>query len=329
MRARLLFAVLVWALSAPAGARVIDRVAAIVNNEIITLSEVDEAIKKRPDVMQELERAAPDQREIFLDKMRSQALDQLIAEKLLEAEMRKKDLRASELEIERAFEGMIQANKTTREKFVEELKRRGMTVAAYREELGKQLQRRLLLDMLFRQHIKVSDEDVKTFYAQNVNAVRADTTEYCVSIILRHTPSGMKEADVAEQKKVATQVRDRLRMGEDFAALAKQFSQDPKASEGGDIGCFGKGVMVAQFEKAVQALKKGETSDVIETPQGFYLVRVNDIKGSSVLPFDQVKENIRMKLTQDALERQVTRWVDEQKKKAFIDKKIQEKKEPE
>jgi peptidyl-prolyl cis-trans isomerase SurA len=303
-----------------AQARVVDRIAAIVNSEVITLSEVDETVRRRPDLMEEL--SDPDTREQMMAKARQQALEQLIAERLLEEEIRKQDIKATELQIERAFELQIQANNTTRDRFLEELRRAGYTPSSYREELARRLQRQMLLDRMFLPKIKVSDEDVKNYYTQNVNAIRAEAVEYCVSHVLRHTPAGMSPAEIEAQRKRAEEILERARKGEDFAALARQHSQDPSASRGGDLGCFRRGVMVPEFEKAVFSLQKGEISGVIKTKFGYHVARMNEIRGSSILPFEQVKERIRMKLTQDAMERQVTRWVEEQKKKAFIDKKL-------
>jgi peptidyl-prolyl cis-trans isomerase SurA len=310
---------LVMAASA-AQARVVDRIAAIVNSDVITLSEVDEAVRRRPDLMEEL--ADPDTRQQMMGKARQQALEQLVAERLLEEEIRKQDIKATELQIERAFELQIQANNTTRDRFLEELRKAGYGTSSYREELARRLQRQMLLDRMFMPKIKVGDDDVKNYYTQNVNAIQADAVEYCVSHVLRHTPEGMGTTEVEAQRKLAEEILERARKGEDFAALAKQHSQDPSASRGGDLGCFRRGVMVPEFEKPVFSLQKGEVSGVIKTKFGYHVARMNDIRGSSILPFDQVKERIQMKLTQDAMERQVARWVEEQKKKAFIDKKL-------
>lgn len=310
-----------FAFAAPAQARIIDRIAAIVNSDVITLSEVDILIAKRPDASEELK--DPDNREAVLSRYRGESLETLIAERLLEAEIRKRDLRASELQTERAFELQLQSNRMTRERFVEELGKAGLTLSAYKEELGKRLQRQMLLERLFMPKIKVTDEDVQTYYNQNLNALKGDTVEYCVTHVLRHTPPGMSATDIDAQRVLAEQLQKRALAGEDFGALAKLNSQDPSASRAGDIGCFKRGQMVKAFEEPVFKMKKGEISGVIKTQFGFHVAKVTDIKGAAVRPFKEVAEMIRMKLTQDQMERQVTRWVEDEKKKAFIDRKIQ------
>jgi peptidyl-prolyl cis-trans isomerase SurA len=304
----------------PAAGRIVDRIAAVVNTDVITLSEVDAALQRRPDLMDEL-REAVDREQIHA-KMRRKALDQLIAERLLEAEIRKLDIKATELQIERAFELQIQANRTTRERFGEELRKAGYTVSTYKEELARRLQRQMLLERLFLPKIKVADEDVKNYYTQNVNAINAEAVEYCVSHILLQTPAGAPKEAVETQQKLAEELAARAKKGEDFADLARKHSADPTATRGGDLGCFRRGVMVAEFEKAVFGLRKGEISGVVRTQFGFHVAKLYDIKGSGVRPFAEVKEQIRLKLVQDAMERQVQRWVEEQKKKAFVDVKI-------
>ena len=304
-----------------AQARIIDRIAAVVNTDVITLSEVDSMIAKRPDAAEELK--DPDNRESVLARFRGESLETLIAERLLESEIKKRDLRATDLQTERAFELQLQSNRMTRERFVEELAKAGLTLSAYKEELGKRLQRQMLLERLFMPKIKVTDEDVKTYYNQNLNALKGDSVEYCVTHVLRHTPAGMSTTDVDAQRVLAEQLQKRAQGGEDFGALAKQFSQDPSASRAGDIGCFKRGQMVKEFEEPVFKMKKGDISGVLKTQFGFHVAKVTDIKGAAVRPFKEVGDMIRMKLTQDAMERQVTRWVEDEKKKAFIDRKIQ------
>lgn len=311
---------LVVSLPGAAQARVVDRIAAVVNTDVITLTEVDTSLLKRPDLAEELK--DPDGREAALKKYREQAIDQLIAERLLEAEIRKRDLRATDLQIERTFELQIQANNSTRDKFIEELAKAGLTLTSYKEELGKRIQRQMLLERLFLPKIKVTDEDVKTYYNQNVNVIKSDALEFCVSHVLLQTPQGSTASQIDGQQKLAADLERRAKAGEEFEALAKQYSQDTTASKGGDLGCFRKGVMVPEFEKGVFSLKKGEISAVIRSPFGFHVAKVTDIKGTTVKAYDEVKNMIQMKLTQDAMEKQVQRWVDEEKKKAFIDRKL-------
>jgi peptidyl-prolyl cis-trans isomerase SurA len=303
-----------------ARARIVDRIAAVVNTDVIALSEVDAFLSKRPDLAEELK--DPDTREQVLGKHRKEALEHLVAERLLEAEIRKRDLRATELQIERTFELQLQANHTTREKFVEELAKAGLSLAQYRAELAKRLQRQMLLDRLFIPKINIKDEDVQSYYNQNLNVIQTESREVCASHILRHTPKGMAPADVEAQRRHAEQVAAQAKGGADFAVLAQQNSQDPTGPRGGQLGCFRKGVMVPEFEQAAFALKKGEVSGVVKSPFGFHVILVTDIKGTAVKPFKEARDMIRMKLLQDAMEKLVQRWVEEEKKKAFIDRKL-------
>lgn len=109
--------------------------------------------------------------------------------------------------------------------------------------------------------------------------------------VLLRLPGDATPAQRDSVTKLAQSIRDRARKGEDFAALAKQYSQEPGAAQtGGDLGYFGKGQMVAPFEHAAFAMKKGEVSDVVETPFGPHIIKVEDRK---LADFEQAKAGFR------------------------------------
>jgi peptidyl-prolyl cis-trans isomerase C len=116
-------------------------------------------------------------------------------------------------------------------------------------------------------------------------------------------------ADQAKAAKAkAEEVDAKAKKGDDFAALAKEFSQDPgSAQNGGDLGFFSKGQMVPEFEKAAWGLKKGEVSDVVQTDYGFHVIKVTDRRAEGYAPIEevrpQIKEYLTMQMTQQDLQK--------------------------
>ncbi len=148
--------------------------------------------------------------------------------------------------------------------------------------------RRALRDLYFEKSIKgaIKDEDAKKFYDEQVKAMKPEEEVNARHILVK---------DEAKAKEIA----DKLAKGGDFAALAKENSEDPGSKEnGGDLGYFGKGQMVPEFEAAAFALEKGKTSAPVKSNFGFHIIRVEDKRMRQAPPFDGVKDRIINSLLQ-------------------------------
>jgi peptidyl-prolyl cis-trans isomerase C len=174
---------------------------------------------------------------------------------------------------------------------VDDAKRRGLDKD---EEIKRQLdemEKRLILQKVFtdlQQNVVVTDEEVKAYY--DANPDEFTTTEIRVSHILLDDEASARE--VLEKVKADP---------DSFAALAKERSKDTAtAPKGGDLGFFGRGRMVPEFEKAAFALEKpGDLSGVVKSPFGYHIIRLTEKKEGKERPFEQVKEEIRAKLLQE------------------------------
>ena len=147
-------------------------------------------------------------------------------------------------------------------------------------------------DAVARQ-ISVSDADIQQYYEQNKQRF-ADPEERRARHILINVPAGASDADKAAAREKAQKILEQVRSNPDnFAALAKQHSQDPGSAErGGDLGFFGRGDMVPAFEETVFNLNQGQTSDLVETDFGFHIIQVTDVKKPDVPPLAQVRDKI-------------------------------------
>lgn len=138
-----------------------------------------------------------------------------------------------------------------------------------------------------KQDIKISDDDIKTYYEKNIKAFERQKEVKARHILFRTQKS--KE----EAKKKAGDVLNRIKKGEDFAELAKKYSEDPgSVKNGGDLGYFKAGMMVKPFEDAAFAMKSGGVSEVIETDFGFHIIKVEDVKEAGLQPLNDAKKQI-------------------------------------
>lgn len=144
-----------------------------------------------------------------------------------------------------------------------------------------------------------TDEEVAKYYQANSAQYSTPERRQARHILIKFAPTDSAEAKSAKQKKIE-EVAAKIKAGEDFAELAKQFSEDSTAHIGGELGLFGRGQMIKPFEDAAFALKEGETSGVVETPFGLHLIHLEKIESGKVQPLDEVKGAIVEQLTAEA-----------------------------
>jgi peptidyl-prolyl cis-trans isomerase D len=152
--------------------------------------------------------------------------------------------------------------------------------------------------------VSVSDDEVRAFYDHNLKRWGQPERRRASHILITSGPGG-SAPDKAAARKLAESVLAKVRANPgDFARLAKEYSKDPgSAQKGGDLGFFGRGMMVKPFEDAAFSLKDGETSGVVESDFGFHIIRVTGVEPSSIKPFDEVKGQIESELRQQAAEK--------------------------
>jgi len=240
--------------------------------------------------------------------LRAQSLQVVIADELLYQEAVAKGLTASPVEIDEALK-QLKSRIGSEAAYQQFLAESGLTEAEVRRELMRNIQ----TDAYGKGLVAgkgVSEEQAKKFYDANVAKGMFDVPEQVhVQYILVKASEKDPESVRLEAKGRAEEVAKRAAAGEDFTALAKQYSQDPTAARGGDIGFFPRGVMFPKFEELAFASKPGEVTPLFETPKGFNVMKVLEKKPESTRSFDEVKDALILDLgrvmEQDALKAKI------------------------
>ncbi len=299
--------------------RVLDRVAAVVNEEMIPLSEV-------------YQRAAPEIARLERDGMLTEehkqgalkrSLDELIADRLLAADEKASNIEVTDQEIDLAIEDVRKQNNMDAQAFERALTSQGTTVAAYREKMRKDLGSMKLIGMKVRSKIKVADEDVKAEYARRAKVEESDFEVHARHIVIQVPKGATPEQEEAARKR-AQELTRRARAGEDFVELAKKHSEGPSKAEGGDVGFFKRGEMVGAFDKAAFALKPGEISEPVRSPFGWHVIQVVERRAGAAKPFEQVREELRDRLWREQMQHHTEQYVADLRKQAQVDVKVAE-----
>jgi peptidyl-prolyl cis-trans isomerase SurA len=294
----------------------LERIVAVVNNDVITLSELEETTK--PIIEQVKKSSLPAEREEKEQKARRAVLDQLIENKLLEQEIKNKKVEVSERDIDAAIEQIKQQNQVSENELKAILAKDGITFPAYRRRIRDDLGKMRLISREIKSKIVLREEDVRKNY-QDTLARFTEPAEVKVQQIFFVVPQWAREEQVAAIRKEALSILERARRGEDFAELAGKYSQGPEAREGGVLGFFKHKELRPELEEAAFKLQPGEVSGLIRSPEGFHILRVLERKGGEPKPFAEVQNQIRDEMMQVEAERQFLEWMKVLRAKAYIE----------
>lgn len=301
-------------------AELVDRVAAVVNNDIITLSEVETRIA--PDAQRLREEPDATKRAEARGLLLKRGLELLIGEKLMESQVRELNIEVADSEIEMGMDDVKKQNNITSEQFEGLLAQEGYTLASYKTFMRKHLARLKLVNLRVRSKVKISDEDLKAEYARwshdESNDFEVHARHILVPLAAKATPEQVEQARLKAQ----ALMEEALKPGTDFAELAKKKSQGSSAADGGDLGYFKRGVMAADFEKAAFTLPVGGISEPIRTKLGWHVLKVEEHKTLAAPPFDEVKEQLRDRMLRTQLEKYTEQYVQELRAAAVVEVKI-------
>ena len=258
--------------------------------------------------------SVPAEQQAALDK---QALEQLVSAELLYQAAGKLEVK----DLDKKIEDKLAQGKA-RFKDPQDFQKAIKDLEMNEKDLYEYTRRDLLISNFVESKLMakavVSEEDAKKFYDQNQDKFKRDE-----SVKASHILIGVDATATADDKKKAREKADKLRKelagGADFAALAKSNSTCPSAPQGGDLGFFNKGQMVAPFEKAAYALKQGEVSDVVETQFGYHIIRLTDRKPAESVAFKEAKGKIEEYLKGQKINAAVGEYIAEAKKSAKIE----------
>jgi len=315
-------------LTGNAVARIIDRVVAVVNDDVILLSDLQNAGKR---YFQKIKEKTPEpSQEQALQTAGNEILDNLIDQSLVTQKAKKDKIWVSDEDFQHAYQMMVKQSGLTKDRFVEKIKNSGVTPEEYNKDLRYQILQEKLINHDIRSKVIITDNMVKDYYDQHKQGYNTIKNGYAllqmgftwgISAESQKSAPNMF-ADKVDARRRAEAVRKMAEEGQDFRELAKKYSNLPSAADGGDIGILQEDDMAADMQEAITSLKPGQISKIIETPAGFQFFKLLASK-DGVDPkssYEAAKEGIRKILYQKQLKKEFDNWVKNLKEQAYIKK---------
>ncbi len=301
------------------GASPVDRIVAVVNSDVITLSDLDR--QAAPYLKRIMGQEAGDARKAEITaQIRQQVLSDMIEESLIDQEAKRLGITVTDGEVEGMIQDVMKTRGLTPEQLSERIAQEGLSMETYRNQLRSHFYKMKILNREVKSKIVVTDEEIGAYYREHQDLYEGKEAARIRQILLI-VPPGASGQDREALREKAEDLLGRIRAGAPFSELAMANSQGPAAA-GGDLGFVEKGVMLPEVDRAAFSMGRGETSDVIETRVGFHIIQVLDRRGAGLKPIEEVREEIREKIGSGKVESKFEEWLDAQRKKAHIDVRL-------
>ncbi|MDQ3829452.1 MAG: peptidylprolyl isomerase [Candidatus Tectomicrobia bacterium] len=302
--------------SPPGQALMIDRIVARVNDDVITLSELQE--EGLPLFERLRANYAGKELEYQVQHAEREFLDQLILRRLQLQYASQIGINASENEINAALKDVLNRNNLTQEALTDLLTREGLTLQDYKDRLREQIILARLMNQAVRSRVSVDASEVEAYYKTHQDEFSQPAQARVRHIFFRIDPDAAPpQVDAVRER--ASRVLREARNGGDFGELARRYSEDATAANGGDLGVIKRGQAVPEFEEVIFALKEGDVSEVLRTPNGLHIVKIDAFTKGSEQPFPEIKAEIERRLLQDKIKQRFQDWTNELKDRAFIE----------
>jgi peptidyl-prolyl cis-trans isomerase SurA len=286
-----------------ASAAVVEQLIVVINGEPYTLSSLNSYAKSK------MGRSFPNGSLDQINATDREVLEQFITDKLLESEVREAGISITDADVNQYIDQVKKNNRLSDDDLKTALAREGQTVDSYKVSVKTEMEKSEIIDRQVKRKVTITDEDVERYYKANPNKYRSDARARIRHILLtlpeRAAPDRV-QAVMAEGK----ELYERIKAGEDFATLAKEYSQGAGQADGGDIGWIKRGTLIPGLEEvAFEKLQVGQVSEPFRTSMGVHIVKLEAREAGNLLPLATVAPRIKEELLNKALQERFAKWM--------------------
>jgi peptidyl-prolyl cis-trans isomerase SurA len=302
--------------AAASDAMLVDRIVAVVNEDIITLYDLNLALQPYEAKIKALNYSPEKEREALF-KLRAELLNQIIDEKLTDQAVKRNNIEVSEKEIDATIERIKAARSLTDEDIRAGIALQGLTMEGYRKAIKEQLLRSILVNREIKSKIVITEDEIKKYYEAHREKYAGETKYHIWNIFIRSSEvvdESAKELALGKMESIIT----KLNQGQAFESLAAQKPDSSMDPEGADLGLYRLDELSPQLQKTVKDMKAGDFSPILKTDMGYQIIYVQKIIHTDAKSMADVKAEIQQTLYEDAVENRFQTWLKNLRKKSYI-----------
>ena len=297
-------------------AEVVDRIVAIVNDDIITLFELNLSFKPYEEKILKLGYSTEKEHKMLF-KVREDMLNRLIYQKLQDQEIERLKIKIEEPEIDQTIERIKEENFYTNEDLRLTLLNEGLTMEEYRGKIKEQILRTKLINLDVRSKVVITKEDVASYYNNHPDKYGVKKKYHLYNIIIK-PPLFADEREKDRIKTRMDEILTELKAGESFENMVETYSKSSPDTGGGDLGLFRLDDLSPQLQNTVKEMKAGEFTPVLDTDQGFQIFFIKEIVETSGKPLEEVSSEIEKILFNEIVEKKFQSWLEELRNQSVI-----------
>jgi len=298
------------------GAEIVDRIVAVVNDEVITLIELNNTLKPYMEKIQSLGYSQDKEQELLF-KVRKDMLDRLINQKIEDQEIKRSKVEISEEQVDKTIERVKETNYLTDEQLRAALAKDGLTIEEYRSKIKDQILREKLVALKVKSKIVITKEDIKAYYEKHIKEYGGKQKYHLRNIIMK-VPLFLGSEKKLEIKAKMDEILEKLKAGESFKALAAKYSESPAASDGGDLGEFEFDTLSPQLQNAIEKIKPGELTSVLDTDQGYQIFFIEKIVNTPGKTVEEMSPEIERILFNESIDKKYQAWIGDLRKESVV-----------
>jgi parvulin-like peptidyl-prolyl isomerase len=302
-------------------AEVVDKIVAVVNDEVITLYEFNAAFEPYQKNIENTYKG--NDKDSLIRQTKEAFFQRLIDNMLIEQEAKRTGVSATvkEEDVMDVLQDTLAKQNLSMQDFLKNIVREGSSIEAVKKEIRSQIVRMRLLRREVKDKIIVTDGEIGEYYNEHRQEYEGKESVRMKQVLLL-VPSGADKNVKMKIKNNALQLRELIIKGESFDLLAAKYSQGPAAAQGGDVGFIEKGIIIPEVEAIAFNLPLNQVSEVIESNVGFHIIKVVDKKGAGLKPMAMVREEIKAKIEEEKLNKKFEEWISSLRAKSHIEIKL-------
>ncbi|MFC1488788.1 peptidylprolyl isomerase [Thermodesulfobacteriota bacterium] len=292
---------------------------AMVNGSVITIEDFNRAMKQ---VEQRLAGAEKDLGVSQRAEIKKEVLEKLINRELLYQKSQKDGFKVTSAEVDDQL-SRIRRRFSSEEEFKRALGYMGFTEKNIEYQIRRGIEIQRFVDHNFAQKAAVAEKEIKAYYKSHPGYFKQPEQVRASHILIKVAPDA-NDFQKAEARSKIEMIRQMLKEGEDFAALARAYSKGPSNANDGDLGYFRRGEKAMPFETAAFALEPGDVSGIIETDIGFHLIKVVDKKSEASTGYGKARGKIAQYMKQKQVQKMADEYAENIKRSATIERFLTE-----